>query len=83
MRTSQIILPLYLNIKDMQFLVVIGMMVAVLAIALLGMAIRLVLVKDGEVRGGCAGKNPMMQEEGVACNMCGALPAEECKSEEA
>ena len=47
----------------MQFLIIIGIMVAVLGIALLGMAIRLVLVKDGEVRGGCAGKNPMMQEE--------------------
>jgi len=39
--------------------------------------------KNGEVRGGCAGKNPMMQEEGVACTMCGAMPTEECKSEEA
>ena len=47
------------------------------------MAVRLFLVKNGEVRGGCAGKNPMMQEEGVACTMCGAMPTEECKSEEA
>ncbi len=47
------------------------------------MSVRLFLVKNGEVRGGCAGKNPMMQEEGVACTMCGAMPTEECKSEEA
>ncbi len=53
-----------------------------LGVALLDMAIRVVLVKDGEVRGGCAGKNPMMQEEGVACTMCGALPAAACKSED-
>ncbi len=46
------------------------------------MAIRVFLVKDGEVRGGCAGKNPMMQEEGTACSMCGALPSEECKKED-
>ena len=61
----------------------IGVMVTIMAIALGGMAIRLFLVKDGEVRGGCAGKNPMMQEEGTACTMCGAMPTEECKSETA
>ncbi|MGB1038147.1 MAG: membrane or secreted protein [Bacteroidia bacterium] len=66
----------------MQFLVVLGLIVSILAVALIGMAVRLFLVKDGEVRGGCAGKNPMMQEEGVACTMCGALPTEECKSDE-
>jgi hypothetical protein len=54
-----------------------------MSIAFIGMAIRVFLVKDGEVRGGCAGKNPMMQEEGTACTMCGALPTEECKSEPA
>jgi hypothetical protein len=67
----------------MQFLVVLGLILALLTVALIGMAVRLFLVKNGEVRGGCAGKNPMMQEEGVACTMCGAMPTEECKSEEA
>jgi hypothetical protein len=66
----------------MQFLVVLGLILTLLTIALIGMAVRLFLVKNGEVRGGCAGKNPMMQEEGVACTMCGAMPTEECKSEE-
>ena len=65
----------------MSILLVIGLMVSILAIAFGGMAIRLFLVKDGEVRGGCAGKNPMMQEEGTACTMCGAMPTEECLSE--
>ena len=67
----------------MQFVVILGLIFSVLAIALVGMAVRLLFIKNGEVRGGCAGKNPMMQEEGVACSMCGALPAEECKSEPA
>ena len=67
----------------MQFLVILGLILGVMTIALGGMAIRLFLVKDGEVRGGCAGKNPMMQEEGTACTMCGAMPTEECKSETA
>ena len=67
----------------MQFLVVLGLILALLTVALIGMAVRLFLVKNGEVRGGCVGKNPMMQEEGVACTMCGTMPTEECKSEEA
>jgi hypothetical protein len=67
----------------MQFLVVLGLILTLLAIALIGMSVRLFLVKNGEVRGGCAGKNPMMQEEGVACTLCGAMPTEECKSDEA
>jgi len=54
-----------------------------MAIALMGIAIRVIFVKDGEIRGGCAGKNPMMQEEGTACTMCGAMPTEECKGEPA
>lgn len=62
---------------------VLGVIITVLFIALVGMGIRILLVKDGEVRGGCAGKNPMMQEEGTACTMCGAMPTEECKGEPA
>ncbi len=58
------------------------LILVVFGIAILGIGIRLVLVKDGEVRGGCAGKNPMLQEEGVACNFCGAMPDEQCKSDE-
>jgi hypothetical protein len=54
----------------------------VFGLAVAGIAVRLFLVKGGEVRGGCAGKNPILQEEGVACNFCGALPTEECKKEE-
>lgn len=66
----------------MSFYIVLGLILAVLSIAVVGIAIRLLVVKNGEVRGGCAGKNPMMQEEGVACTMCGAMPTEECKSED-
>ncbi len=57
------------------------LILVVFGIAILGIGIRLILVKNGEVRGGCAGKNPLLQEEGVACNFCGALPTEECKDD--
>ena len=66
----------------MQFLPLLGLILVFMTIAFIGMAIRVFLLKDGEVRGGCAGKNPMMQEEGAGCTMCGALPSEECKSKD-
>ena len=65
----------------MQFLVLLGLILVVMSLAFIGMAVRVFLVKDGEVRGGCAGKNPRMQEEGAACTMCGAQPTEECQAE--
>jgi hypothetical protein len=66
-----------------QFLVLLGLILGIMSLAIIGMAVRVLLVKDGEVRGGCAGKNPMMQEEGAACTMCGAKPTEECQAEPA
>jgi hypothetical protein len=76
-------LTFVIHLSTMTFLPYLGLILSIMAVALIGMAVRVFLVKDGEVRGGCAGKNPMMQEEGVACSMCGAMPTEECKSEEA
>lgn len=61
-----------------QFVLIVG----ILIIALLGMGVRMLFVKNGEMRAGCAGKNPMLQEEGVACGMCGAKPNETCKKED-
>ena len=61
-----------------QFILIVG----ILIIALLGMGVRMLLVKNGEMRAGCAGKNPMLQEEGVACGLCGAKPGDACQNDE-
>ena len=53
-----------------------------LAIAFAGIAIKILLQKNGEFAGTCASKNPMLNEEGEACSFCGAAPEEKCKSEE-
>jgi hypothetical protein len=66
----------------MSFYIVLGLILSIMAVALIGMAVRLIFIKGAEVRGGCAGKNPMMQEEGVACTVCGAMPTQECKKED-
>ncbi len=57
-------------------------MIAFFLIAVLGMAVRVVFIKGAEARGGCAGKNPLLMDEGVACGLCGAKAGEECKEDE-
>lgn len=46
------------------------------------MAVRVIFIKGAEARGGCAGKNPLLAEEGVACGLCGAKADEVCKKED-
>jgi hypothetical protein len=58
-------------------------MLIFLGLAILAMAVRMIFVKNGEMRSGCAGKNPLLNEDGVACGMCGAKPGEECKEDNA
>jgi len=61
--------------------VIIASIFLVLAIGLF--SVRLFFVKNGEIRGGCAGKNPLLTKEGVACGMCGKVPVNgECGDEE-
>jgi len=57
--------------------------IGLLALAFGGIAIKIWAKKGGEFAGTCASKNPLLQEEGLACGLCGALPQEQCKSEEA
>lgn len=55
-----------------------------LIIAVVLFSVRLIFVKGGEVRSGCAGKNPLLQDEGVACGICGQVPQNgECGDPEA
>jgi rRNA maturation endonuclease Nob1 len=59
-------------------LVAIGM----LALAFAGIAIKILVKKDGEFAGTCAGNNPMLNEEGVTCSMCGAEPNQQCQNDD-
>lgn len=51
--------------------------------AFAGIAIKIWAKKDGKFAGTCASNNPMLQEEGAVCGLCGARPQEQCKSDEA
>jgi len=55
--------------------------ILLLALAFGGIAIKIWAKKDGEFSGTCASNNPVLQEEGAACGMCGAMPEEQCKSD--
>lgn len=54
--------------------------IVLLALAFAGIAIKIWAKKGGEFSGTCASNNPLLQEEGASCGICGARPEEKCKS---
>ena len=54
--------------------------IGLLALAFAGIAIKIWAKKDGKFAGTCASNNPVLQEEGAACGLCGAQPEEMCKN---
>lgn len=54
--------------------------IGLLGLAFAGLAIKILLKKNGEFSGTCASNNPMLREEGATCGVCGARPEEQCKS---
>lgn len=53
--------------------------IVLLALAVAGIAIKILLKKNGEFAGTCASNNPLLREEGASCSVCGARPEEQCK----
>ena len=63
------------------------MKVVLLSIVLLGLgfagiAVKILLKKDGKFAGTCASQSPFLNKEGENCGFCGATPEEMCKKEE-
>jgi len=54
--------------------------IVLLALAIAGIAVRILLKKNGRFSGTCSSNNPLFQNEGEACGICGAKPLEKCKS---
>lgn len=52
-----------------------------LALAFAGIAIKILVKKNGEFAGTCASQNPFLNKEGEACGFCGASAEEKCKKE--
>ena len=53
--------------------------ILLLAFCFAGIAIKLLVKKDGEFSGTCASNNPLLNKEGENCSFCGASPDEKCK----
>ena len=56
--------------------------VGFLALAFAGIAIKILIKKDGEFAGTCASQSPFLNKEGETCGFCGASADEKCKKEE-
>ncbi len=53
--------------------------IGLLALAFAGIAIKILVKKDGKFAGTCASNNPLLQEESGSCGVCGARPQEQCQ----
>lgn len=51
-----------------------------LALAIVGIAVKLLVKKNGRFSGTCSSNNPLIQNEEGICGICGAKPEEKCKS---
>jgi hypothetical protein len=54
--------------------------IVLIGLAFAGIAIKILLKKDGKFAGTCSSNNPLLQSEGGGCGICGARPEERCKS---
>lgn len=54
--------------------------IALLGLAFAGIAVKILLKKNGKFAGTCASNNPLINKEGEACGLCGAQPDEKCKN---
>lgn len=54
--------------------------IVLLALAFAGIAIKILVKKNGTFSGTCSSNNPLFQNEGDTCGICGAKPQEKCKS---
>lgn len=61
-------------------LAVIFIAIAFLALCFAGIGVKILLKKDGEFAGTCASNNPLLEEEGASCGVCGARPDEKCQN---
>ena len=52
--------------------------IVLLALAFAGIAIKILVKKDGKFAGTCASNNPMLNDSGASCGVCGARPEDKC-----
>ena len=60
---------------------VILLAIVLLLLAFAGIAIKILVKKDGKFAGTCSSNNPLLQKEDGTCGICGAVSGERCKDE--
>ena len=53
-----------------------------LSLGFAGIAIKILVKKNGKFAGTWASQSPFLNKEGENCSFCGASPEEKCKKEE-
>lgn len=56
--------------------------IALMALAFAGIAIKILVKKDGKFSGTCASNSPFLNKDGQACSLCGARPEEQCNNKD-
>lgn len=54
--------------------------IVLLALAFAGIAIKIIVKKNGRFSGTCSSNNPQLQNEEGNCSICGVKPEGKCKS---
>ncbi len=54
--------------------------ILLVALAFAGIAIKILVKKNGRFSGTCSSNNPLFQSEDGACGICSAKPQEQCKT---
>lgn len=54
----------------------------IVGLAITGLSLRILLVKDGEFRGTCSSNNPMLKDQLGNCTVCGSKPGDACQGDE-
>lgn len=53
-----------------------------LGLGFAGIAIKILVKKDGEFSGTCSSNNPLLQNDSGNCSICGARPQDQCRKED-
>ena len=53
--------------------------IVLISLAFIGIAVKILIKKDGEFSGTCASKNALINNTEEQCSLCGAMPHEKCK----
>lgn len=56
--------------------------IGLLALGFAGIAIKILVQKDGEFAGTCSSNNPLLDNEDGSCSICGASLGDRCQKEE-